>query len=256
MENTEGMDFYTTVPSLRLVRTQRMATKKRPTASEKAKGLTIPGFTRNVGNYGRYGNAALELGLQPELKFFDTGISYIYDKFLNDPGKSLNLMPQGDTESTRDGRSAWIKSIQVRGLFEYTTGFSTHSDNCVHMWLVLDMQANGTQAATDNVFMDYAPGDWDGGRTMLNLDNSSRFRVIKEWIVSMNAKAGLNGDYDRILFPIEYYKKCNIKVEWSGTTGAITEVRSNNIFLCFGTEIEPNQGNVQFYGNCRVRFQG
>jgi len=53
--------------------------------------------------------------------------------------------------------------------------------------------------------------------------------------------------------PFEMYKKCNIPIEYSGTTGAITEIRSNNIFLLASSDGQADD-LVTMVGNCRVRF--
>jgi len=35
------------------------------------------------------------------------------------------------------------------------------------------------------------------------------------------------------VYPIKYNKKCNIPVWFNGATGAIAEIRSNNLVMCF-----------------------
>jgi len=52
---------------------------------------------------------------------------------------------------------------------------------------------------------------------------------------------------------IEWYSKCQIPLEFSSTTGAITEIRSNNLFLLAGCSTGGDD-LVNFLGTCRLRY--
>ena len=56
------------------------------------------------------------------------------------------------------------------------------------------------------------------------------------------------------MLPVDWYKKVDIPMDWSSTTGAITEIRSNNIFLTAGAAGFDDV--VTFSGTCRLRFVG
>lgn len=99
-------------------------------------------------------NARSLRNIPPELKFFDTAVSFLADNTLEVPATGQwVLIPQGDTQSTRDGRLAIIKSIQFRGVI---TGSSTTNESrygiTFYMWVILDTQANGAAAAAADVF--------------------------------------------------------------------------------------------------------
>lgn len=49
-----------------------------------------------------------------------------------------------------------------------------------------------------------------------------------------------------------FYKKCNVPLEFSSTTGAITEIRSNNI----GVLLISAEGTAKFDSSIRIRFTG
>lgn len=210
-----------------------------------------PGFYRKVGNYGRYGINARSQGLTPEVKFFDTALNFGFDATGEVPATGqLTLIPQGDTESTRDGRMAVIKSIQIRAVVQGTpAAAATFASNC-YLYLVLDTQCNGAAAAVTDVFTSNVLAT-----AMLNLNNSGRFRILKRWLIKNEAQAGVSGAYNNTTKQIEYYKKCNIKVDWSSTTGALTEIRSNNLFLVAGSDTATDDA-VACTGTCRLRFQG
>lgn len=192
------------------------------------------------------------MGFAPELKFFDTALSIPFDSTAEVPasGGQLALIPQGDTESTRDGRYAFIKSIQIRGKISLVPATAATASSVAHLYLVLDTQANGAAAAVTDVFTSTALQS-----AMLNLNNSGRFRIMKHWIVPLTAKSGVTGAYNNDTKAFEFYKRCNIKMDWSGTTGAITEIRSNNIFLIAGSDGDSDD-LITLTGNARVRFMG
>jgi len=208
------------------------------------RGRVARGFTRRSGFYGRYfpnGN---------ELKFFDTTLSYNVDFTAEVPATGqVCLIPQGVTESTRVGRKCVIKSIGVKAIVNCTYGAGTTVKGCTSMWLVLDKQCNGAAAAATDVT--------DGGPlpyAQMNLANSSRFVILKRWDHVWYPKAGVStawGDESRF---INYFKKCNIPLEFDSTTGAITEIKSNNVFLLAGCSGSPLDDLVSVAGNVRLRF--
>jgi len=204
----------------------------------------IPGVTRTGGYYGRF------RGPNAELKFFDTSLNFSFDATLEVPATGqLVLIPQGDTESTRDGRQCTIKSIQIRGVAVYVPGAAATASAVSYLWLVLDTQCNGAAAAATDVMTTTA-----ANTCLINLANSDRFKILKKWVINQNPAAGATTAYNTQSNTIEFYKKCDIPLQYSSTTGAITEIRSNNIFLLAGCWNEDDK--VTFGGTCRVRFQG
>lgn len=90
-------------------------------------------------------------------------------------------------------------------------------------------------------------------RNNINLANSSRFKIIKKWEIRQQATAGVSGAYSNTSRTINFYKKCNIPVEFSSTTGALTELKSNNLFLVAGSGGAEDDA-ATFAGSCRLRF--
>lgn len=190
---------------------------------------------------GRYASAG------GELKFFDTALSFLVDGTGEVPATGqLVLIPQGVTESQRVGRKCTIRSIQLKMslLFNPAAGGGFCQ---TFIYLVLDKQANGAAAAATAVLTS------TGFNTALpNLNNSGRFKILKVWVHNHVSQAGVDGAYNDVLKHIAYYKSCNIPIEYDSTAGAITEIRSNNVFLlagAFGTD-----DTVTVDGVCRVRY--
>lgn len=185
---------------------------------------------------------------QSELKFFDTATSFTLDA----TGEvlatgQLNLIPQGVTESTRVGRKCVLKSIQGRWDILYVPSSGATATTSYAIYLVLDKQANGAAAAMTDVFTGTS-----ATQALHNLSNSQRFVVLKKWVQTMTSPAGVSTAYNNVLQHIDWYTKCNIPLEFSGTTGAITELRSNNVFLLAGANNTDDAITVS--GNVRVRF--
>jgi len=184
-----------------------------------------------------------------EIKFFDTALSFNFDSTGEVPATGqLALIPQGDSGSTRDGRQANIKSIQIRGLASFAPGAGAAGACNAYLWLILDTQANGAPAAFTDVFTSTDPY-----RCMINLDNSARFRILKKWVIPFESPAGVTTAYMPLEKHIEFYEKVDIPINWSSTTGAIGEIKSNNIFLMAGGTLDDL---ASFLGTCRLRFTG
>lgn len=187
----------------------------------------------------------------PENKFFDTALSFAIDATGEVPATGqLALIPQGDTSTTRDGRQATITSIQIRASMVYAPGAGAVATGQSFLYLVLDKQCNGAAAAVTDVFTSATLAG-----AMFNLDNSDRFVILKKWVHVWNPPAGATTAFNNVTQSIEYFKKCNIPMSWSSTAGAITEIRSNNIFLIAGSNAAIDD-TIAVGGTCRLRFVG
>lgn len=202
-----------------------------------------PGVTRTGGYYGRYA------GPNAELKFFDTANSFNIDATGEVPSTGqLCLIPQGITESTRVGRKCVIKRINIKWRLSFEPGAGATPQGLSYIYLVLDKQANGAAASIGDVFeLDDLPVSF------LNLANSQRFSILKKWVHAWNPTAGVSTAWTRMNRAVNWSKKCNIPLEFSSTTGAITEIRSNNIFLMAGCNTGMDD-LVQVTGTVRLRY--
>lgn len=198
------------------------------------------------GNYGRYA------GKNSELKYHDTTINQTYDATMEILGTStatsINLIPQSSGETDRIGRKCCIKSIYVKG---YWYSSATNQTDMFRMQLIQDTQANGAYPSTSLIYQTESLVGF------LNLANSSRFKVLKEWRQAMNVN-GITTNFDsntrvygQVVRPFSFFKKVNIPLEFSGATGAITEIRSNNLFFV-GQSLADDITNVVM--NVRVKF--
>lgn len=217
------------------------------------------GFVRTGGFYGRYGTS--RSGSAAERKFFDTVLTDTAIDLTGETLTSLNLIPQGVTEATRVGRKCVIRSIDITGFINWapTAGMTVgaYGDSQVMLVLVLDKQCNGANAAWTDV--------WEANSviTPRDLANTDRFVVLKRWNLVPDFPVVTTADNwatagNTIVQPRQqkikpYHKKCKIPIEFSSTTGAITEVRSNNLILMAMSNVLDDQNTVSAY--CRVRFE-
>lgn len=204
------------------------------------------GTDRTGGYFGRY---ALAVG---EKKFFDgTKSASVISTSGVISNDSLCEIPQGVTESTRVGRLAKIHSIHCTGYMGLPAAAGTAENDAtdiIRIILYVDKQTNGATAAVLDIL---ESADIESYR---NLANSHRFYILMDKKVSLSAPgyAGATLGSARHLKGWQYNKhwKDPLPIEFNSTTGAIGEIRSNNIGMMIITE--AGNGEVQY--KWRVRF--
>ncbi len=229
----------------------KAAVRKRKAAFKKR--ASMPGFYQTSGYYGRYNTGAGGTG--GELKFFDTTATFATVAAAGEINASLNLVPQGVTESDRIGRKMTIKRLDITGdiIMGPLAGSATGSFDRVRVIVYLDKQANGATAAVTDIL------ETADILSYRNLANSGRFVVLSDKIQNMVLTAGggdvggADSNFPAVIKTYKMGKSCNIPVEFSATTGAITEVRSNNIGML--AIAETNLVSA-FKFNARIRFSG
>lgn len=221
-------------------------------------GTVIPrrnrGYTSKRGYYGRYNMHSHQ---PAELKFLDkdVGISTIVTgQDIFGTGSEL-LILQNTTESGRIGRKITIKRIQWRFQIILQTQNVDDVDalhDRVSMIIYLDKQCNGAAAAIGDLWVT------NNFQSYRNLAQGGRFRILgrKDFVLNMAAGSG-RGSTDSVSYAGQsvddsFNISCNIPIEYSLTTGAITEIKSNNIGFAFMSE----HGNCTLVGKSRIRFIG
>lgn len=208
------------------------------------------GRDRVGGYYGRFNR-----GLGKEQKFIDFDTD---DAVIGQVGvitDSVNLIPQNVTESGRIGRKCTLTQISWKYevfLEEATDDATPPNSDVVRILVYLDKQCNGAAAT--------ALGIWetDDYQSFNNLANTSRFVTLMDRTHTINRPtltSTQNADTFDSCFKVQsytWYKKCNIPLEFSGVTGALTELRSNNV----GILVISKSGAAGINGKFRIRFSG
>lgn len=222
----------------------RAGTRYRRKSTTPRRLTYTPGRDRTGGYYGRY---------QPqgdEKKFLDTPLT------LEDPVAatgnvydSLVEIPQGAGESQRVGRKCTITAISLRYVVSLnnTSTPSSTEDGC-RVIIFHDKQCNGaiapiTQVLASDTYLSYN-----------NLANKERFRILSDKFHDLSSTAGsydgTNDQFGAKGVTKSVYLRCDIPIEFSGATGAIAEIRSNNI----GVLIISDKAKCNFSGLARVRY--
>ncbi len=167
---------------------------------------------------------------------------------------STVLIPQGTTESTRIGRKCNIKSIGWKfrlNLPEVDAAADPPAADTVRVCMFLDKQCNGATATVTDIL---EVADF---QSFNNLANKSRFNILYNKVFTLNPMTlASNGAGVMSSATVQrnssFYKQCNLSLEFSGVTGALTEIRSNNI----GVLLISSNGVAAFASKLRFRFDG
>ncbi len=177
-----------------------------------------PGYTRTAGYYGRYSAGG-------ELKFFDgaqalTAAAPAGAIF----SPSLNLIPQGVTESSRVGRKCTAKSLHMTITVVLPNIVTDEkASDCYRIIVYKDKQTNGATAAVLDIL---EAAQYNSYR---NLANSGRFVTLYDKTKTIVSPANDTGDCTQTEVTWSINLRCNMPLEFSGVTGAIGEIRSNNL---------------------------
>ncbi len=206
------------------------------------------GYLRRGGFYGRYANGG-------EKKFLDTtavDVAVPAAGFIN---STINVIPQGVTESERVGRKCTIKNIGFKFniLLPGTTAQLNTSDT-VRIIMYLDQQCNGGVAQVSGSGGILETATFQAFR---NLENIGRFKVLMDRTYNLASPSGggvvtTNDFFGEKSVSGSFYKSCNIPIEFdaSAPTGALATIRSNNVGLLFITRSARATVNWR----TRVRF--
>jgi len=216
-----------------------------------------------------------------ELKFWDTGkvdtaliAPTDTTSFLFNPGvvgDCLNCVPQGDTAQSRDGRKIRMRSLYIKGYVrraQFEANGAPAIPNRAYVAAVIDRQCNGAAAASSLVWNQAPNGAsalFNCG-LMRNLENSDRFRILKDQVFDMNMPtlAGI-GTADAwssagLVRHFEWFIPLNADVLFlatNPTTAQIANIVSNAInFYAVATDATATIGAITCGYVSRLRFVG
>lgn len=204
------------------------------------------GESRLGGYYGRYSKPG------GELKFYDYTLDDAVVAAAGTVTASINTIAQGVTEQQRVGRKCIIRKISWRWrsyLPEANDVNDPAQPDIIRIMLFLDKQCNGATAAVTDIL------ETANYLSFNNLANSGRFVILLDKTVSLNydgmgsTGAGIVAQAEHTVHG-SYHKKVNIPLEFDAATGAITEIRSNNL----GVLLLSVNGVCGFESRIRLRF--
>lgn len=213
---------------------------------------------------------------QPELKFIDT---LVVDAFMDFwQIQELKYIPNGTGQSKRIGNRVMVTELKIRGvLIKEIAVVADETGDVCRLVVILDTQANG--ALPDPTLIWESAQSW----SFLNMDEQSRFKIIcqETWDMNNMAGAGLSariqsfcascppvmgtdviavtapeGDPQYPTYARAVELTCPMNVEFNFEDNVtepdpdVTEMKSNNIFLCFSSLT----GETTLILNNRMRF--
>lgn len=195
-----------------------------------------------------------------EVKFFDTLLAAAAIDSTAENLSNIALVPQNATESGRIGRKIVVKGINIKGFLTWgvNQANSVFVEQYVRLVLVWDKQANGASATYTDVY------DAATVTSLRNLENGPRFKILKDWVfvptqplqsTTDNWATVANSVANTPCMPFDYnINNLNIPMEFSSTTGAIGEIKTNNFFLLAMSNAGDDVNKVT--ATCRLRYVG
>lgn len=196
-----------------------------------------------------YGSAISQLASDVNRLRQMVNVEYKYHDFNGSSGSvtsspiinCVNLVNQGDTDSTHDGSMFRMKSLAMNGYVKLAAA-ATNPIKC-RVALVLDCDSAAATAAPsyDDIY------DTTGSVTnrMRNLANRSRFVILKSFDFVLNPQ-GTEG------VKLKYYKDIDLKCIIEGTASE-TNLRKNGLYLVWLSDTAITN-LVEIDVNTRIRF--
>lgn len=131
----------------------------------------------------------------------------------------INLVNEGDTDQTHDGSMFRMKSLQLGG--RVSLGGTAANPVAYRMALVLDTDAAASTTAP--TYNDIYDDTGDIETRFRNLDNKSRFIILKSW----DGQLSPNGSEMRVF---KYFRNLDLKTQIVGSATE-TNLRKNGLYL-------------------------
>jgi len=186
-------------------------------------------------------------GGRKELKYVDSGILNLQCSTTGTV-TCVNMTAVGDDNTTRDGRQATMKSVQINGVIRGAD--LTVSTTLARVMLVWD---NAINSGSLPAITDILVGAFS--ESFPNINNQQRFTILYDSMFGLGAAQdtatqAFNG---AIPHPVKVYKKLNHVTQYSGTTAAIGSIQNGALYLV--TVGDQSAGDcANLYCGVRVRF--
>jgi len=196
----------------------------------------------------RIKGAIAPYGGRQELKYVDTvAASYACDT--TGSVTALNLIAVGDDNTTRDGRQACIKSVQLHGLVMPADQTTTSCK--ARVLLVWDNAVNSGAIATVGQILSSV-----SAYSFPLVDNAQRFTILMDRTFAIGGVSDVATQALALspnVYDLEFYKKMNSVTQYSGTTAAIGSIQNGALLLVTVGTNAAATGAVAVIG-ARVRF--
>lgn len=131
----------------------------------------------------------------------------------------INFVNEGDTDQTHDGSMFRIKSVQINA----TARLQTSTTTPVFYRLALVLDTDAASSTTAPTYSDIYDSSGEAVSQFRNLDNRSRFIILKQWDRQLNPQ-GKETDI------IRFYRRVDLKTQIVGTASE-ANLRKNGLYL-------------------------
>jgi len=218
--------------------------------------MVVPGYTRTGGAYRRSAAARKKAGCTPEKKYLDTtvgstGISVTGSLV----GNGFTVVPLGTGDKERIGNKISVCNFDLKFTFsldDQTDDTTETVRGNVRAILYVDKQTNGSNAAVTDILTTAAI------YSFRNMDTVDRFKILMDRTYNLapqNAIATAAGDKHIDVGNFGWKKKSVtfknlLPVYYGGSTGAITEQKSNGIGMILISDL----ATINYTLNARLKY--
>ncbi len=166
---------------------------------------------------------------------------------------ALNLVPQGETDITREASTIHMVSLAMRWRL-VGSAVATTGTGSVRIMIVLDKDPRGAlPGATDVLTSNSMLSAYNTGKALGEERNRGRFKFLYDRLFDMPADAIASADQLAASVTGKLYVKLgNARVLFTEDAGAITEIEQHNLFVC--AIASGNSQDQSFLFNAVLRF--
>lgn len=188
-----------------------------------------------------------------EVKFLDTNIGTAIGTVAQTlESANLVIIPQGDTESSRQGRKVMVKKIHCKGELVLTAATAAaNTSETVKVYVLQDKQTNNAQFTAAQLL------ESDVMFSFRNLANQKRFKILWQDTICLQAGGAAASGAAFVFSEARQKFSCNLNVnipityDNSDTDGAIDTQTENTLY--FVTQ-SATGAIVTLTGQARVRY--
>lgn len=190
--------------------------KKAPKKAKKARRVTYVTTVKPEVKFLDTSNAAAAIAAGPASGIVSTIVSTI----------------NGAGPSQRVGRKIRVVGIEyaVSILCNFAAPLATDT---VQFDVWLDRSSNGAAATAVQL---YTASAVPGTNQFPNLFNEERFKRLHTEEHIFQAQSAIGAATAQSLYKMEGKVKCNYVIEYTGNTGTVADLASNNIFVCYSSD--------------------
>lgn len=184
-----------------------------------------------------YGYGLAPRKTRAEIKFFDSAF----------PSTAIPAGPASLIDSTvvaeiqngtgpqdRIGRKIKVTKVDFSFTISAVGAIIGANTDCVRYDIWLDKQSNGAAPGPGDIYTALAGPP--GTTQMPNLFNERRFTRLYSNVYQFNTQNSVGGAVSNMGHKVEGSIYPNVIIEYDATTGNITDLTSNNLFQCWGSD--------------------